>query len=279
LFTLQVYNGNNSGPANNFDLTAKADPGANFAIRNGHLIFTEPYNIGYLLAQSAHMTDARLVSPTFSALNADGFRIAGFSQTAGLGGVPTLVDRFLSAPPMVPQYEEVQFQGSTGTAEQQWGAMVLLTPGWNANVPSGPQMMMEATVTSFTPTVNVWSTPQALNFNSSPRGGVYAVIGASVQQTADTFAFQIVFPRTKLYNGRKLNPGWIAQNAVGSFEDVITQMNRFHLGVWGYFHTFEPPSVAVFPSTSAAMTPIVRLWTVYLGGDINLLNSALNTQN
>lgn len=275
MFTLQVYTGNNATPSNNFDMAYASDPGANFSARNGHVILTEQYGAGYLIAQSAHMTDARIISPNISALNSDGFRIGSFQQKAGVGGVPTLVDKYTQAPVLLPQLEEIQFQGSTGTIEQQWGAMVMLTPGWSNMIPSGPQIMMETTTASFTPSANVWSTPQALVFNANPRGGVYAVIGASLQQTADTLFFQVVFPRTALYNNRKLNPGWIAQNAVGSFEDVITQMNRFHLGVWGYFHTFEPPTVSVFATTSAAMTPILRLWTVYLGGDLNLLNSSI----
>lgn len=237
MHALLAYFGTQGGTAvNNFDLTALTDP--DFSQRNSHYIFTESYRIAYLFAQSAHMTDARLVTPTYNAINSDGFRIAGFQQAAGVGGVPTLADRLLNRPLMVPQMEEFQFQASTGTAtEKQWGLMTLITDGWNANIPAGPIMMQEATTASFTPTANVWSGPQALVMNANPRGGVYAVIGASLQQTADTLAFRMIFPRTAMYNNRKLRPGWIAQNAVGSFEDVFTQMNRFHLGVWGYFHT------------------------------------------
>ena len=276
MHTIQVYAGNNSVPANNFDLTAQLDSGANFSARNGHFILTEQYGLGYAIAQSAHMTDARILSPKIAAINSDGFRIASFQQKAGVGGVPTLVDRYLHSPISLPMFEEIQGQGSTGTAEEQWLAMVMLTPGWTNAIPSGLQMMFEATTASFTPSANVWSTPQALVFNANPRGGVYACVGCSVQQTADTLFFQLVFPRTKLYNGRKLNPGWVAQNAVGSFEDVITQMNRYHLGVWGFWHTFEPPTISVFATTSAAMTPIVRFWNIYLGEDVAALNNYIN---
>src|SRR5262249_20819291 len=159
-----------------------------------------------------------------------------------------------------------QFQTSktAAGAQQQFGFLSLITDGWTANLPTGPMIMMEATTSAFTPTANVWSGPQALVMNANPRGGVYAVIGASVQQAADTLAFRIIFPRTSMYNNRKLRPGWIAQNAIGSFEDVLTQMNRYHLGVWGYFHTFELPTVEVFCPISAAITPILRMWTIYL---------------
>jgi hypothetical protein len=273
---LLAYNGTQGGAAaNNFDLTAATD--ADFSVRNGHYIFTEDYNIAYLMAQSAHITDARLVAPTFSALNSDGFRIAGISKTAGKGNKPTLSDRYIQRPVMMPKMEEVQFQASTATnSEIQWGGMVLTTPGWSRNLPAGPIMVMEGTTSSFTPAVNVWSGPQILTLTANPRGGVYAVIGASVQQAADSLFFRLIFPRAPYYHSRKLRPGWWVQDAVGDFEDVITQADRFHLGCWGWFHTFELPMVEIFPSTSAAMTPIVRLWCVYLGGDVSLLDAALS---
>jgi hypothetical protein len=273
MFAMLAYTGNNPGATNNFDLTALTD--ANFSQRNGHYIFTEKYGILYVTAQSAGLTDARLVAPTYSALNADGQRIVGFNQAAGLGGVPTLFDKYTQKPLDVPINEEFQFQASKTAvgAQQQFGVLVLGTPGWNANIPAGVQSIQEATTASFTPAANVWSADQSLVFNANPRGGVYAVIGASLQQTADVLAFRINFPRTATYNNRKLLPGWIAQNAIGSFEDVITQVNRFHLGVWGYYHTFEPPQLEVLASTSAAMTPLLRLFTVYMGGDESLINS------
>ena len=277
MHVLLMYAGNNAGPANNFDLIAATD--ADFSQRNSHYIFTESYQGAYLFAQSAHMTDARLVTPTYNALNSDGFRIAGFQKAAGVGGAPTLCDNYLKNPFMIPTMEEFQFQGSTGTAEEQWGAIVMRTPGWKRQIPSGPIIVMEGTTSSFTPTANVWSGPQILNLTANPRGGVYAVIGASLQQASDTLAFRVIFPRSPNYTGRKLRPGWLAQNVVGAFEDVITQNDRFHLGVWGYFHTFELPTVEVFATTSAAMTPIVRLWCVYLGGDLTQLNTLVNSMS
>jgi hypothetical protein len=270
MFAMLAYTGSNTTPSPNFDLAGLPD--INFSQRNGHYIFTEKYRIGYLFAQSATMTDARLLTPTYSALNSDGHRIISFQRAAGVGGVPTLADKMLERPLEVPQNEEFQFQAScTGAAEQQYGLMILLTDGWSANCDVGPQITMEATTASFTPAANVWTEPVPLVFNANPRGGVYAVNASSLQQAGDVLAFRIIFPRRPIYYGRSMFPGWIAQNAIGSFEDVITQANRFHLGCWGYFHTFEPPQLSVFATTSAAMTPILRMWTTYLGGDESLL--------
>jgi hypothetical protein len=273
MHVLLAYNGNNAGPTSNFDLTALSDP--DFSQRNGHYIFTEDYGIGYLFAQSLNMSDARLQAPTFSALNSDGFRITGFQKKAGLGGTPTLADRFVNYPVMMPKFEEIQAQASTTVAQQQWLLMSLLTSNWSKQIPQGPMIVMEGTTTAFTPTVNTWSGGQNISLTSNPRGGVYAVVRATCQFAADILAFRLIFPRAPMYRGRKLRPGWVAQNAVGDFDDAITQYDPFHLGVWGYFHTFELPQLEVLASTSAALTPIVRLWCVYLGGDLSLLNQVI----
>lgn len=269
---LIAWTGSNPGATNNFDLTAVTD--TIVGTRNGHFIFTDPLRIAYLFAQSTLITDARLLSPTFAAVNSDGFRIAGFQRKAGVGGTPTLADRYIANPIALPTNEEIQGQASKSAAgaEQQWVLASIVTPGWNRNIDTGPQMMMEATTASFTPAANVWSGAQNIVMNANPRGGVYAVVGASLQQAADTLAFRMIFPRQGSYNGRFYRPGWIAQNAIGDFEDVITQVDRYHLGVWGYFHTFELPMVEVFTPISAAMTPVLRMWTIYLGGDDTLLN-------
>lgn len=277
MHTILAYIGNNAGPANNFDLTALTDP--NFSIRNGHYIFTERYRMLYNSAFSATISDATIRSPLINALSTDGLRLGSFNRQAGISGSPTLADRWTQLRIDIPQMEEIQFLASTGVAEQQFGTMVIGTDGWNANLPSGIPIVLEATTASFTPTVRVWSADQALVFNSNPRGGVYAVVRAQCQFAADLLAFRLNFVRSKLYNGRKLLPGWFAQNAVASFEDVITQSNPFHLGVWGAFHTFEPPLVEVLPSTSAAMTPIVRLWCVYLGQDVSILDQFYASMN
>lgn len=277
LHVLLAYTGNNATPSNNFDMTAATD--ADFSQRNSHYIFTEQYGIRYLFAQSSHMTDARLLAPTFAALNSDGFRITGFQKKAGVGGTPTLFDRFSPVPVLMPVSEEIQYQGSTGTIEQQWGFMTLVPPTFKTDIPQGNIIVMEGTTSSFTPAANVWSGPQSISLTANPRGGVYAVVRATCQQAADTLAFRIIFPRHPFYRGRKLRPGWCAQNAAGDFDDVITQINPYHLGVWGWFHTFELPQVEVFATTSAAMTPIVRLWCIYLGGDESLLTQILQRES
>lgn len=270
MFVLLAYTGNNTTPSNNFDLGAATD--ADFSQRNSHYIFSEDYGVKYAMAQSAHITDARMVTPTYNALNSDGMRITGFQKKAGVGGVPTLFDKYAPLVLPVPQMEEFQFQASTGTAEQQWGAMILQTSNWSPNIPSGMPIVMEGTTASFTPSANVWSGPQAISLTANPRGGVYAIVRATCQQAADSLLFRLIFPRSPYYHNRKLRPGWVVQNSVADFDDVITQVNPYHLGVWGCFHTFELPQVEVFATTSAAMTPIVRLWCVYLGTDVSLLD-------
>jgi hypothetical protein len=277
LHAMLAWTGNPGAASTNFDQTALTD--ADFSVRTGHYIFTEDYMIRYLWAQGVALTDSRLLCPTFAAINTDGLRITGFQQKAGVGGVPTLFDKFDPATLMLPKYEEVQGQGSSSATGQQWTLMNIMTPNGPIPVPQGQVFVIEGTTAAFTPAANVWSGPQILVLNNNPRGGVYAVVRVTCQQAADTLAFRVIFPRHPYYKGRKLRPGWCAQNAVGSFDDVITQLNPYHLGVWGYFHTFELPTVEVLATTSAAMTPVFRLWVVYLGGDLAQLNQLIGAQN
>jgi hypothetical protein len=151
----------------------------------------------------------------------------------------------------------------------------IATPGHTRQIPSGFPIQVEATTAAFTPTAFAWSGPQPMILNQSLRGGVYAVIGASLQFAADTLYFRIIFPRSPMQFGRKLRPGRLAQNAIGDQEPVTQQVNRFHLGVWGAFHTFEFPQVETFNVVAAATTPIIRLWLIYLGESLSLLDPFL----
>ena len=286
MFHFVVYNGTQGSPAvNNFDLTAAVD--TVISQRNGHYILTEDYRVLYAAAFSANLTDARLFVPSYNAINPDGLRLGlGLNVAAGVSGAPTLTDNYSNYPLPLPQLEEIQFQASTGTASQvQWGTLVLGTPAWSRNLQPGIPTMIEGTLSSsstsaanFTPTVNTWSGAQFLRFNSTLKSGIYIVNHATVQLASDLLAFRLIFPRNKLYQGKQLRPGWFAQNAVGSFQDVVSQINAFPLGIWGAFHPFEPPSIEVYASTSAAMQPIFRLWCTYLPGTEQDLLDWVNKQ-
>jgi hypothetical protein len=277
MFHTVVYEGNNAGPANNFDLTAATD--TIIGIRNGHLVLVNPFNLLYAGAFSTTISDARILSPSIIAINPDGLRLDGLNRTAGISGSPTKLDVWTKTPIPMPTFEELQFQASTGVAELQWIVGVLGTPNWSKNLIKGADMVLEGVVSgtagtnaNFTPVVNTWSGPQFVNFNQSVRAGVYIVKAATVQLAADLLAFRLIFPQAKPYAGRILRPGWFAQNAVASFEDIIQQMDRFHLGDWGAFHPFEPVMCEVYASTAAAMQPIIRLWCTYIPGDFGTLD-------
>jgi hypothetical protein len=125
-----------------------------------------------------------------------------------------------------------------------------------------------------TPTINVWSGPQIVTFSQSLRGGVYAIVGATLQGT-NAAAFRIIFPRYRLYHGRKLRPGLPVQTAIGDTLSNQIYPWQLQLGEWGRWHTFEPPTVEVLGTTAAGTTYQGFWWLVFLGEDVSQLSQGL----
>lgn len=271
-FALLGYQGLPGVNAVGTDLTALADP--DFSTRNGHYIFTEPYQLlaAYHLETSA--IGAQLVCPTWNAIG----KANVWPVNRGIVTLsPPRVDTRFDYAPFVPLNEEFQFQVSNNlgaSTEQAFGFVVLGTNDWNGNIPKGQlPIVVRATVT-FNPGSLVWSGPQVLTFEQSLRGGVYAVCGAEVQAT-NVIAFRLIFPRYKLYNGRKLRPGWLAQNAIGDLIYPLSADGPFWLGEWGRFHTFEPVQIEAIMTTGASTAFEVRLWLVFLGENLSALQAGM----
>lgn len=268
-FHLAAYNAAAAGVnAVNTDMLAAND--GEFSGRNNHLIFTENYRLWGATLLGASVIRGRLQAPTWNAIGE--FALFNANRSLQPPSNPQ-IDLWAPYPVPVPTNEEVQVQVSNnlGAATEIENAFLwLVTDDWSAQLPRGRlPILIRATFTA-TPTLNAWSGGQALAFSQSLRGGVYAVVGATVQGT-NAAAFRIIFPRYRLYHGRKLRPGFLTQNAVG---DVLTnQLDPWQmlLGEWGRFHTFEPPTVEVFGTVAGAITYQVYLWSVYLGEDVGLL--------
>ena len=110
-----------------------------------------------------------------------------------------------------------------------------------------------------------------LSFSQSLRGGVYSVIGGFVQGT-NSAAWRLIFPRNKMYRGRRLRPGGLIQNAIG---DVLPNCIHPLAAAWGEkgrFHTFELPTIEVFGTAAASTTYQAFLILKYLGQDRSLLD-------
>jgi hypothetical protein len=172
--------------------------------------------------------------------------------------------------------EEFQMQQSISAASQGTAAIVIGTSDWNANIPRGRQRIRVKATASVASVSLAWTGANAFTLAASLRGGVYAVIGASCQCATYGLFFRLIFPRTKLYHGRKLRPGWLCNNALGDIDAAVVYTNPTHLGVWGYFHTFELPTFEFWGNAAHAATQILILDLVYLGENATILDQYIS---
>lgn len=261
--------------ASNVDLTAATD--ADFSQRNGHYIFTESYRLVATIPIGASITKGRYQAPSWNAVGQFDIFNVNRSLTPPSN---TQLDSYLHYPVKMPVNEEfqVQLSNNLGAAtEIENAALVLITDDWSAQQQQTsmmpPLICVDATFT-VTPTLNAWSGPQALTFTQSLKGGVYSVASAILQGGNSAF-FRLVFPRTKLYQGRKLRPGFIVQNAVGNVPSDILRPYMIALGEWGQFHTFEPVQCEVFGTAAVSTAYTLFLWLVYLGPQSSLYGAAV----
>lgn len=253
----------------NVDLSAATDQ--DFSQRNSHYIFTEQYNLLAAAPVGVSVTRGRFQVPTWNAIGE--FSLFNVNRALQPPSNPQ-VDLWIAYPPPVPTNEEFQIQLSNnlGAATEIENCPIwIATPDWNQNLPRGRLPILLRGSFTVTPTLNAWSGPLAITFSQSPRGGVYSVCGATCQGS-NAVAFRLIFPRYKLYMGRKLRPGALTQNAIGDALNQQEDPYRFAFGEWGRFHTFEPPQVELFGTAAAATTYQLFLWCVYLGEDPAFLN-------
>jgi hypothetical protein len=259
-----IYNGAAVGVnASNFDLSAATDP--DFTQKNGHYLLTENYRLGAAMLIGANVTRGRFQIPTFNAYGE--WNLFNANRALTPPSNPQW-DLYYAAAPVLPQMEEIQVQSSNnlGAATEQENVILQLLPDdWNTNLPRSPINMIMKHRASFTltPTINVWSGPQALTFSAAQRGGTYAVIGCKVQG-ANAVAWRLIFPRSRLYHGRKLRPGGAVQTAIGDVVAQVIPTGWTYDGVLGLYHTFEPVQIEVFGATAAATTYQVFLDLVWL---------------
>jgi hypothetical protein len=256
----------------NLDLAAASDP--DFSQRNSHYIFTESYRLLGSVAVGASLTRGRIQVPTVNAVGEFALWNANRSAT-----VPSNAqwDNFYDMPLQLPQNEEfqIQYSNNLGAATEQEQVLVYLaTDDWSANLPRGRQLLQARATITVTPTVNAWSGAGAITMSQSLRGGVYAVIGCIVQGTNSAF-FRIIFPRYRLYHGRKLRPGSVVQNAVGDVPFFYFRDGAFPFGEWGRFHTFELPQFEFFGITAASTTYQIFLMLMFMGEDVSQLSQGL----
>lgn len=272
-FALLNYNATAAAAgATNVDLVAASD--ADFSQRNSHYIFTERYRLLGVAPVGVSVTRGRYQVPTWNAIGEA--TIFNVNRALTPPSNPQ-ADWSLQYPPEVPLNEEfqVQLSNNLGAATEIENALIwLATDDWSQNIPRGRTPLLVRATSVITPTLNAWSGPQAITLSQSLRGGVYAVVGAVVQG-ANSVAFRVIFPRYRLYHGRKLRPGHLVQTALGDVTNNQHYPPGMDLGEWGRFHTFELPQIEVFGTLAAAITYQVFLYLVYLGEEISQLNQGL----
>lgn len=233
--------------------------------RNNDYIITDPFNLGLVYGLGATITELQFNWPTY---NSYGYhQIYEYDYNGTTESLPpdrpALVD-YLSSPMVVPTNEQldIQVSNSPGTTEQNTLLLWLFTPGHSFTLPTGIMRLTLRATISYTPaTAYVWSGAQTLTFETTFKGGWYAVVGLDCMSNHQICA-RLIFPKSQLYNGRALRPGCICRSSLGN-----RAAERFigRLGCWGYFNSFEQPYIEFLPSTTGAKTGTVAMDVIYLG--------------
>jgi hypothetical protein len=272
-FALVDYNAPAAGVNTvNLDFSAVSDP--DFTQRNGHFTLTEPYRMLGAMAVGASVIRGRFQIPTWNALG----EWQLFNVNRGLQPTSNPQwDWYGAFGPPIPMNEEVQVQLSNNlgaATEIENCGLLLATQDWTPAMPAGLAKFIVRASFTVTPTLNAWSGPQTIALSANLRNGVYAVVGATLQGTNAAF-FRIVFPKYRLYMGRKLRPGGPVQTNIGDVLSNQLPIYQMSLGEWGRFHTFELPGIEVLGTAAVSTTYQAFLWLVYLGADQSLLNQGL----
>ena len=272
MFHLLGYNVVNGVNDANVDMVAVVDP--TFTRRGGasgvgHYILTERYNLLAAMGWGADLTAVRANVPTWNAW----FRHQVWPVT-NVAALPTpfwLAD-YRDYPIGVPQNDELAWEESvvSGAGGDSTDLFLWITPsgsGWDRNLPTGIARQTARFSSTITSAVGAWSADGSITFAENLKGGVYAVLGVYCQ-VANVRAFNVNFVRAQMFQGRKLFPGDIVVPNVGS---IPNQKGPNWLGVWGKFHTFEPPQMRIYGLTAGAKTVNGRMDLLYLGESEALL--------
>jgi hypothetical protein len=242
--------------ANNGLLTdSVAIPDSSFSARGGstganHWIFTEPYSLQACFAAGATLTQVQLFDATFNAINIPQIYPVNLSLVTLTN--PNVMDlRQLSQP--LPMNEEiaVQISGGAGGAEDDY-AIIWISPSSNGNMQSliQPSLQMPrvfaAVQSTIVETAKAWSPFTNVTFVNPIKGGAYQQNGAW-WIVGHALAYKMNFVKAPLYQGRKLFPGSLVENAYGN---VPLRFGTNWLGPQGRFNNFELPQVSILATTS-----------------------------
>lgn len=229
--------------------------------RNNHFILTEQYNLLALTAIETSVTRSRLNVPTLNAIARH--QIWPVFRSATVPDDHRWQD-FRDMPMPLPTNEEIAVEQTNdlGAATEVANAFAIIAPPtWNRNLDRGLQRITVRATGALAGVAQSWSSNGALTFAENLRSGWYCVNGVQCFD-AGTLAFRFNFARPYTYRGRKLRPGNLAMEAIGNRPPLYSDGG---FGVWGYFHSFEPPQFQILANATAASTQEFRLDLTYLG--------------
>jgi hypothetical protein len=265
-----VYNAPAAGVNTvNLDFTAALD--SEVTQRNGHYTFSEDYKLLGAAIVGVSVIRGRFQVPHWNAYAE--FNLFNANRAITPPSNPQW-DLWQAYPPLIPQEEEFQVQVSNnlGAATEVENVVLMLgTADWNQNLRKGELVVAARATFTLTPVLNAWSGGQVIAFTQSLRGGTWLIIGAAVQG-ANAVAYRWLFPRNRMYHGRRLRPGGLVQTAIG---DQLNQQADPWVLTWGEvgaFHTFELPQIEVFGTVAGSITYQVFVWMVYLGQSRSILD-------
>jgi hypothetical protein len=248
----------------NVDVPAVADPV--LTQQQSHFIFTDDFRLGVALAASATLTEMRMNMPSMNA-----YARHQIWPIESSGVQPYVVTDLVQVADYrrnmirLAQNEQMAFEGTnTAIVAEDFVVLVwLFTPDHQFTIPDGIQRLsIRANLTAnINAAAYAWTGPGVLNFEQQLRGGWYSIVGINAL-VANLIALRMIFPRAKQYDGRVLRPATLAQNAVTRRPNSIFDGG---MGVYGKFHSFEPPQVEVLATAAGNMNPDIRLDIVYHG--------------
>lgn len=248
-----------------------AIPDSSFSARGGtagaaHWIFTEQYDLCAIMGAGATITQLQLFDSTYNAINIPQVYPINLALTPLTN--PNVMD-LRRQPWPLPMNEEIAMQcsGGGGGAEDDY-ALIWIRPSNNQGTPpvapntlTTPRLFAAVSTVS-TAVINTWSQFSPITFTNPLKGGAYQCNGAYWISTK-ALAFRMNFVKAPLYNGRKLFPGGLVENAYGN---VPLKAGEDWMGPMGRFNNFELPQVSFLNSSAnASRTLLGILDLTYLG--------------
>lgn len=242
-------------------LSAVPDPEFSNRGTTPAFILSEDYDVLFNAIFAASVTDARFDIARVNAIAKH--HIYPINRFATIPTNPNIQD-MRDYPLKLPTFEQLIAQASNnlGSSTEPCTLFTGIAPrGTTRMLPSGERRIQLAFTGAVTGVAGAWSSLGNLTFAENLASGWYSVVGCNIFD-AGTLAFRMVFARPENYQGRKLRPGGFAQEALGNIP-WGPQMGG--LGLWGKFHSQEPPQLEIYANASASSAQVGIMDVIFHG--------------